>query len=79
MTTYDRDKEEFTTMLKVSLCLPVYVRGSLDAVDARCDAIKAVKGNLPTMIESIVVSGEDWPISPEVTLGLAESIEVDYD
>ena len=79
MTSYDRDKEIWTVIASVSITLPVYVNGSADAVDARSDAVKALEGQLATKLDSIVVSDSDYPIHPEVTLGLADddAIEVE--
>ena len=72
MTTYDRDKDEWTVMVGINITLPVYVQGSDDAVEARFDALKAIQSMLATKLDSMELSGSDWPIHPVVRLGLAE-------
>jgi hypothetical protein len=68
MTSFDRDKEEWTFRFAIGIVTHVKVDCNLDEADARSVAIKAIEANYADKTHDMQLGGTDWPINPTVTL-----------
>lgn len=72
MVSYNQSTEQFTVIVAIgSLVLPVYVKGVEDEVDAKHEAVKAVRNHLASKLDNLDIGG-DYPIEVEVLTGLCE-------